>query len=216
MDAYSAGVICLELFNGKRLLMERDKAAFVEVEKLVGGLDLSKPFPEVIAKLLKQDADERSSCREVLEGCEIWKKNKLEVPEVISILDNAFLSVRPIQKSEKMSSVDMTLFRRLVGLLEIEEDMTVTAAKIYKLVTTEKMSIGYCLLLAAKIYEKEGAMNFDDASEAMEGVGESCDIDEYCAAELEILEAMNFCLFVSESENLGQDKTGRPKKKARK
>lgn len=70
----------------------------------------------------------------------------------------------------------------------------------------------YCALLACKVYEEE-LMEFEDSEEAIEGAGIECEAGAYAEAELEVLRAMNFCLFVPVVEGGAEADEGSKRKK---
>mmetsp|Transcript_18844 Transcript_18844/g.34926 ORF Transcript_18844/g.34926 Transcript_18844/m.34926 type:complete len:413 (+) Transcript_18844:44-1282(+) len=215
VDAYSAGVIALEIFNGKRLSVDRDKAAFTELAGVLEKLPEGKPFPTLLRGLLDHDVDSRSTCRSSLSS-PLFQKSHV-VPSVDRVLEPALKEVAPsvpdvFSKDNKLR----VLLPKLSTALEISSDFAVAASKIYKN-AAPNVPLQYCLMVASKMYD-ESPIHYNDCEEAIEGLSLECSIDEYCKAELEILENMNYCLFV-DFECLGEGRgnaDGRKKKKSRK
>ena len=79
-DAWSIGVVIMELFRGKMLEVEKDKQSFKRIREVCDGMP-SKPFPNLIKSLLVESPDERASARSAL-GCELFAKKGLPVPDV--------------------------------------------------------------------------------------------------------------------------------------
>ena len=77
-DAWSIGVVLLELFRNKLLAVEKDKQSFKALREVCAALP-DKPFPAAIKSLLMENPQERASARQVL-GCPLFAKNGLQVP----------------------------------------------------------------------------------------------------------------------------------------
>ena len=82
-DAWSAGVVLLEMLNGHTLAAEKDATAFKLIEAAKINLP-NKPFANLIRKLLEVDPVKRMSCREAL-GLEVFSKAGFAVPDIRTI-----------------------------------------------------------------------------------------------------------------------------------
>ena len=79
-DAWSVGVVLLEMLRGHTLECEKDARAL----KLVAEAKLAlpdKPFANMVRGLLETDPDQRASCRQAL-SAQVFMKAGLAVPEV--------------------------------------------------------------------------------------------------------------------------------------
>jgi serine/threonine protein kinase len=65
-DAWSLGVVLLELFTSELLTVDRDKAAFAKIAEMRSKMSSSKPVPRVLVGLLTEKAGERMTCLEAL------------------------------------------------------------------------------------------------------------------------------------------------------
>ena len=88
VDAWSSGVVLLEMLRGHTLTVEKDRAALKLVEEAKKTLP-DKPFANMVRTLLEFNPEERASCREALSST-VFANAGLSVPEVRLIdWDNA-------------------------------------------------------------------------------------------------------------------------------
>ena len=144
----------------------------------------------------------------------LFKKNNLPVPPIRKVLDEAFISVGDAGKVTDLFATESKLkssLQKMCQCAETTSDLTPLAAKAYKN-ASPNTPLQYCVLLASKLYDRE-PISFDDSSDAIiEKLNLECDIDEYVAAELEILERMNYCVFIPPVSD-EVDTKGRKKKR---
>lgn len=81
-DAYSAGVVFLELFQGKKLPAAKDKQAQKIVAELRAKLPLKKPVGQLIYCLTAAEPSERASCRKVLDTNKLMQRKFGGAPPV--------------------------------------------------------------------------------------------------------------------------------------
>ncbi|GMI37577.1 hypothetical protein TeGR_g14549 [Tetraparma gracilis] len=221
-DSYSAGVVLLELFRGERLSCERDKAALALVQRLVSELP-SNPFPDLLRGLLEPAGAARLTCRAALSE-PLFAKNDLRPPPVSAGVAAALAWVHPAAADENAAPAPVGKKRagaakgpseqqlsKCCGALGVERAQTVAAARAYA-AASPSTPVQYCALLACKVYEEE-LMEFEDSEEAIEGAGIECEAGAYAEAELEVLRAMNFCLFVPVVEGGAEADEGSKRKK---
>lgn len=79
-DVWSAGVVLVELFRGKTLDAEKDKAAFRMIQAIKAKMP-DKPMPNLLKRMLTEDPSERPHVREILRA-EIFAKRTLDEPSV--------------------------------------------------------------------------------------------------------------------------------------
>jgi serine/threonine protein kinase len=103
-DAWSSGVVLLEMLRGHTLEAEKDSIAFKLIDEAKQSLP-NKPFANLIRSLLEVDPTKRLSCREALSS-EVFVKAGYEVPKVRLIDFDACLpkSVEEDDNSENDST----------------------------------------------------------------------------------------------------------------
>lgn len=215
-DAYSAGVVLLEMFSGEKLGTDRDKAAIMLIQKKKENLPGNdKPVPALLRSLLEEDPENRLTVREVLgDGTrpvistivKLWVKNKFSrVPSDQRVLEQALNSlvniVNDIPNKVKKGSVLARIKKAcsvLESLSELTERAAIRYAKSTEHLTGQPVRPEHCVLLAMKMNEDE-IPELDSSIEALsyECDGFPYDIDEYVDAERMIFECMNYCLFVA-------------------
>jgi len=160
-DAYSAGVVLLEMFSGEKLGTDRDKAAITLVQKKKDNLPGNdKPVPALLRALLEEEPKDRLTVREVLGDSSVdldekrdtimktitklWSKNKFpNAPpaEEQRIIEQALSSLVDVaedvdalsKKNQKRSKSQLTLLRikKACSVLESESEATERAAIRY-------------------------------------------------------------------------------------
>ena len=103
-DAWSAGVVLLEMLNGHTLKVDKDSAAFRMIEEAKATLP-NKPFANLIRGLLEVDPAKRLSCREAL-SVECFTKAGFVVPE-IKLID--FTTCLPGPKDDTENNKNVTV-----------------------------------------------------------------------------------------------------------
>jgi len=81
VDAWSAGVVLLEMLHGHTLQAEKDKEAFRVIEEVKQTLP-DKPFANLIRSLLEVDVEKRMSCRDALSSMVFSSSDDYPVPPV--------------------------------------------------------------------------------------------------------------------------------------
>jgi serine/threonine protein kinase len=205
-DAYSSGVVLIQLCTGQLLQTERDKVAFTAVQELKGNLPAKKPMPSLLRALLETDSEPRLSCEQAL-LLEVFSKNGHEYAPAEPIIHDALQAFAPAQAAEaqgKRKRVDKkeagfsnSALNKMCGAMEVESDQTVHAARTY-ISAVPTVEPAYCLFLAAKMYEPEQP-GLEFGEECLASFIESGEFDgeEYAAAEMAVLKAMDFMLWTT-------------------
>jgi serine/threonine protein kinase len=210
-DAYSSGVVLLQLITGQLLQTERDKVAFTMVQQLKDKLPEKKPMPTLLRALLETESESRCTCEEAL-SMDVFRKNGHEYTPAKPIVMDALLAfAKPGQADQSSGNqckrkrgdkkdtggCNNSKLSQMCGAIEIESEQTVHAARTY-INAVPTVEPAYCLFLAAKMYELEqpGVEFAAEELAAFTASGEFC-VDEYAEAELAVLKATDFMLWTT-------------------
>ena len=182
-DAWSIGVVIMELFRGKMLEAEKDKQSFKRIKEVCEAMP-SKPFPNLIRSLLVEDPESRASARSAL-GCPLFVKNELPVPKVRivdimhAIPSNAMDAEndngngngkrergKKSKTKQTRAEKNVLMVKKFVSALGCKDRRTYLAAEAYAkrvakqpveelLHEDEEGMMRYCAVLAQKLFEEE-------------------------------------------------------------
>jgi len=183
-DAWSAGVVLMELFMGQVTEAEKDKEAFRHIEETTQKLG-DKPVPMMLKSLLTVDPTQRWSCSTALRSAAF---EKLAAPEIMTFdwpeFTGAVEAPRDLLK-------DVVKF---CSALEVN-GKTERAAREYVGHVPEAKQAALCAVLLAsrmfgsETYELLDIPDWDDATADF-------DQDNYLKVERQILEARGYELLL--------------------
>eukprot|EP00924_Labyrinthula_sp_SR-Ha-C_P015559 maker-scaffold_4-snap-gene-3.6-mRNA-1 protein AED:0.18 eAED:0.19 QI:0/0/0/1/1/1/2/0/399 len=201
-DVYSLGVVFLELFLGRVLAVERDKAAFsliLDLKKNVDEKSEKRQIGRVILRMLESDISKRGQAGNLLD---MEPLNSFNREKIVDLNSKKFIGVRGDRiegDSRKLGEIKKLVFSEVWAnflRLEFERWETLWAGHVYYCNILRRDDIEdresfppYCLILASKIYELQ---QYDQ-----EGLEElDINMDIYIEAEKNIFLAMDCNLYV--------------------
>jgi serine/threonine protein kinase len=184
-DCWAVGVVLLEMFSGKIMPAQKDKAALDYVEQCKAKLN-QNAVSVMLRGLLDVNPFERSTAEQALRS-EFFKN--IPFPEESSrvVLDKMVKAPEPETKQPKKGKKGGDKFEVAFEALEGQNPVTVAAARVYH--ERSGCPEGMCVMLAHKMYEEE-LFDPNDAAEMLK-----IDLEEYARAEQRIFRAMEYCLF---------------------
>lgn len=185
-DCWSVGVVLLELFSGKIMPAQKDKAALDYVETCKAKLN-QNAVSVMLRGLLDINPFERSTAEQALRS-EFFKALPFPEDSGRCVLDKMVKAPEVKQTPKKPSKKGGDKFEAAYAVLEGSNPITVAAARIYH--ERSGCPEAFCVMLAHKMYEEDLYDN-DDAAEDL-----GIHLEDYVRAEHRIFRAMEYCLFV--------------------
>ena len=156
-DLWGAGVIFMELCEGRRLPVERDKAAIRLIRQKREQLSKEKPLPFLILSLLQDSPSARSSAEDLLKRSPFVAEHKVALPNSEAIASSRItqdLSCSPLKFfNDNGVRVTAKSICRACRAIQSEVPQAAVAAQVYA--SLHNINEAHAVVIASKIYEHD-------------------------------------------------------------
>jgi serine/threonine protein kinase len=194
-DAWSAGVVLLELFQGQELSVEKNSQAFRLIEETVAKMG-DKPVPMLLKNLLAVDPAKRWSCTQAMRSAAFEKLPAVPDPRPVGWVPMKQPPVPPAEP-KKGKSAAPTLHSEIAKWCTVLEFNSATerAARVFAVYAPHRPNIAlHAVLLASRMHE-QAMMDLRDCADWDDSL-ENFDVDAYLETEKQILQACDYCILL--------------------